>query len=80
MPAVAQHANGSIDRTDLSAQLRSPKGGRELEVPIDYMRDNRTNTAVSPFHRARPGALVSMPREWKELSGGPERWTLLTVP
>jgi len=24
--------------------------------------------------------MVSMPLEWRELGGGPERWTLLTVP
>jgi bifunctional non-homologous end joining protein LigD len=24
--------------------------------------------------------MVSMPLEWRELSGGPERWTFLTVP
>jgi bifunctional non-homologous end joining protein LigD len=48
---------------------------------IDFMRNNRTNTSISAFSpRARPGAMVSMPLDWRELGGGPERWTLLTAP
>src|SRR5678815_4289657 len=57
------------------------KAGRERKILIDYLRNNRTNTSVCAFSpRARPGALVSMPLDWKELSGEPERWTLKTGP
>ena len=56
------------------------KAGRERKILIDYLRNNRTNTSVCAFSpRARPGAMVSMPLEWRELGGGPERWTLLTA-
>jgi bifunctional non-homologous end joining protein LigD len=58
-----------------------PKRGRERKILIDYLRNNRTNTSVCAFSpRARAGALVSMPLDWKELSLGPERWTVLSVP
>lgn len=48
---------------------------------IDYLRNNRTNTAICAFSpRAREGAPVSTPVEWTELTTPPEHWTLLTVP
>jgi bifunctional non-homologous end joining protein LigD len=58
-----------------------PKKGRERKILIDYLRNNRTNTSVCAFSpRARPGAAVSMPLDWKDLRFAPERWTLLSVP
>jgi bifunctional non-homologous end joining protein LigD len=55
------------------------KRGRKRKILLDYLRNNRTNTSVvSP--RARAGARVAVPLEWRELSVGPERWTLKTVP
>jgi bifunctional non-homologous end joining protein LigD len=57
------------------------KSGRERKILIDYLRNNRTNTSICAYSpRARAGAPVSMPLDWRELIGGPERWTLLTVP
>jgi bifunctional non-homologous end joining protein LigD len=45
------------------------KAGRERQILIDYMRNNRTNTSVSAFStRARAGAPVSTPLAWDELS------------
>jgi bifunctional non-homologous end joining protein LigD len=72
----------AIERTDPQRYTTAfAKAGRERKILIDYLRNNRTNTSVSAFSpRARPGAMVSMPLEWRELRGGPERWTLLTVP
>jgi bifunctional non-homologous end joining protein LigD len=72
----------AIERTDPQRYTTTfAKAGREQKVLIDYLRNNRTNTSVSAFSpRARPGAMVSMPLEWRELGAGPERWTLLTVP
>jgi bifunctional non-homologous end joining protein LigD len=57
------------------------KVGRERQILIDYLRNNRTNTSVCAFSpRARPGATVSMPLGWNDLGERPERWTLLTAP
>jgi bifunctional non-homologous end joining protein LigD len=77
----ARNVSEAIERTDPIYTTTFAKAGRERKILIDFMRNNRTNTSVSAFSpRARPGALVSMPLEWRELSGGPERWTLLTAP
>ena len=60
---------------------RFAKAGRERKILIDYLRNNRTNTSIAAFSpRARPGAKVSMPVDWDDLSAPPERWTLITVP
>jgi bifunctional non-homologous end joining protein LigD len=57
------------------------KPGRERQVLIDYLRNNRTNTSVCAFSpRARPGATVSMPLGWNDLDDPPDRWSLVTVP
>jgi bifunctional non-homologous end joining protein LigD len=57
------------------------KLGRERKILLDFMRNNRTNTSIAAFSpRARPGAMVSMPLDWAELSGSPSKWTLTTVP
>jgi bifunctional non-homologous end joining protein LigD len=56
------------------------KAGRERKILIDYLRNNRTNTSVCAYSpRARPGATVSMPLDWSDLTASPERWTLLTA-
>jgi bifunctional non-homologous end joining protein LigD len=56
------------------------KAGRQRKILIDYLRNNRTNTSVCAYSpRARPGATVSMPLDWSELTASPERWTLLTA-
>lgn len=72
----------AIVRTDpMIYTTRFAKAGRERKILIDYLRNNRTNTSVCAFSpRARAGAPVSMPLDWKELSGSPPRWTLKSVP
>lgn len=57
------------------------KAGRERKILIDYLRNNRTNTSIAAFSpRARPGALVSLPIDWSDLTASPKRWTLKGVP
>jgi bifunctional non-homologous end joining protein LigD len=62
---------------------RFAKAGREQLILVDYLRNNRTNTAVAAYSvRARPDATVSTPLAWDELTTrtSPERWTIKTVP
>jgi bifunctional non-homologous end joining protein LigD len=59
------------------------RAGREEKILVDYLRNNRTNTSVAAFSaRARPGAPVSVPVAWDELSPRlrPERHTVRSVP
>ena len=72
----------AIVRTDSRLYTTTfTKSGRERQILIDYLRNNRTNTTICAFSpRARARAPVSMPIAWDNLSAGPERWTLLTVP
>jgi bifunctional non-homologous end joining protein LigD len=59
------------------------KRGRERQILIDYMRNNRTNTSVAAFStRARAGAPVSVPLTWNELTPklDPAKFTVASVP
>ena len=59
------------------------KRGRERQILVDYMRNNRTNTSIAAFStRARDGATVSVPLSWTELTASldPASFTVLTVP
>jgi bifunctional non-homologous end joining protein LigD len=80
--AFARDVAEAIARTDAELYTTTfAKAGREDKLLIDYLRNNRTNTSVSALStRARPGAHVSMPIAWRDLAGGPERWTMQTVP
>jgi bifunctional non-homologous end joining protein LigD len=62
---------------------RYAKAGREAKVLLDYLRNNRTNTSIAAFSaRARPGAPVSFPVAWEELTPrlDPLKLTVRTVP
>jgi bifunctional non-homologous end joining protein LigD len=80
--AFSRDVSEAMARTDPALYTtRFAKQGRERKILIDYLRNNRTTTSICAYSpRARPGARVSMPLDWGELSQGPERWTLLTVP
>ena len=59
------------------------KRGRERQILVDYLRNNRTNTSVAAFStRARAGAPVSVPVSWSEVTERlrPEAFTAATVP
>lgn len=59
------------------------KAKRKDKILIDYLRNGRGATAVAPYStRARPGAPVSMPLSFKELSPDilPNHYTVENVP
>ncbi|TCQ27444.1 DNA ligase D [Rhizobium sp. PP-CC-3G-465] len=59
------------------------KAKRRGRIFIDYLRNGRGATAVAPYStRARPGAAVSAPLEWSELSEaiGPDYFTVDNMP
>ena len=50
-------------------------------VFLDYNQNAKDRTVASAWSvRPMADARVSMPLDWKELSAGPERWTVTTVP
>lgn len=59
------------------------KAKRHGKILIDYLRNQRGQTAVAPYStRARPGAPVSMPLGWEELDPaiGPAHFTVSNAP
>jgi bifunctional non-homologous end joining protein LigD len=63
--------------------LTFAKHGRDDKILVDYLRNNRTNTAVCAYSaRSRAAVPVSVPIAWDELSTRlrPQRWTVRTVP
>ena len=59
------------------------KRGRERQILVDYLRNNRTNTSIAAFStRAREGAPVSTPIAWDELTAAldPKSFDVTSIP
>jgi bifunctional non-homologous end joining protein LigD len=78
--AIATRLAEKHPRRYLAKASKSERTGR---VFIDYLRNGPGATAVASYStRARPGAPVSLPLAWEELSESfrPEEWSVQNVP
>jgi bifunctional non-homologous end joining protein LigD len=78
--AVATHLAKVLPDRFTANMAKSRRVGRTF---VDYLRNDEGATAVAAYSpRARPGAPVSLPLRWDELTTdmNPAQWNLKTVP
>jgi bifunctional non-homologous end joining protein LigD len=85
--SVKAYAKALADSLERDAPDRfiakSTKAARRGRIYVDYLRNGRGATAVAAYStRARPGAPVSVPLTWDELSPAvkPNHYTVLNLP
>ncbi|AVA25305.1 MULTISPECIES: non-homologous end-joining DNA ligase [unclassified Rhizobium] len=74
--AIAEGMSADNPEKYLSVAAKAKRAGH---IFIDYLRNGRGNTAVAAYStRARPGAAISMPLAWDELTDrtGPSSFTV----
>jgi bifunctional non-homologous end joining protein LigD len=72
-----------VRRDQLAYTLEQRKDKRRGRIFLDMLRNAYGATAVSPYGvRARPGAPVATPLDWREVESGasPRDWTLRNIP
>ena len=78
--AIARYLE-TVDPENYTANLSKKK--RVGKVFVDYLRNNKTASAVLPYStRARPGATVATPLRWSEATASldPRKFDMKTVP